>query len=36
MNKKWSYPIGWDLCIGTCVVKGIEGFCGNPRQKVLI
>ena len=25
-----------NLCIGTCVVKGIEGFCGNPRQKVLI
>ena len=25
-----------NFCIGTCVVKGIEGFCGNPRQKVLI
>ena len=25
-----------NFCIGTCVEKGIEGFCGNPRQKVLI
>ena len=25
-----------NFCIGTCVVKGIEGFCGNPRPKVLI
>ena len=22
-----------NFCIGICVVKGIEGFCGNPRQK---